>query len=105
VNPESLATYPHRIGPNRSNPYFLPGAYDKLLQGLEVFNSANCSRGGYPDLQPPSANFSADLRNRIIQFFYQGTMSGLAPGCKKQAPFTFSGKTTDYPQVREDPKP
>lgn len=104
VNPESLANYPRRIGPNRSNPYFLPGAYDKLLQGLEVFNTANCGRGGYPDLAPPSENFSADLRNRIIQFFYQNT-DGLSPPCKQQGKLTFGGRTTGYPQVREDPKP
>jgi phospholipid/cholesterol/gamma-HCH transport system substrate-binding protein len=104
VNPEALANYPRRIGPNRSNPYFLPGAYDKLLQGLDVFNTASCGRGGYPDLAPPSGNFTADLRSRIIQFFYQGT-DGLSPPCKQQGKFTFGGKTTGFPQVREDPKP
>ena len=104
VNPETLATYPRRIGPNRSNPYFLPGGYNKLGQGLDVFNDANCANGGYPDLAPPSANFSADFRNRIIKFFYQGT-SGLAPPCRKQGKFTFGGRTTDFPQAREDPRP
>jgi virulence factor Mce-like protein len=104
VNPESLGSYPRRIGPNRSNPYLLPGGYDKLAQGLESFETRNCGRGGYPDLAPPSANFSQDLRDRIIKFFYQGT-SGLAPPCKQQGKFTLGGETTQYPHVREDPRP
>jgi phospholipid/cholesterol/gamma-HCH transport system substrate-binding protein len=104
VNPETLAVYPRRLGPNRANPYFAPGAYNKLPGGLEMFDSTNCANGGYPDLAPPSASFSEDLRNRIIEFFYQGT-DGLAPPCKEQAPFTEGGETTQYPHVREDTKP
>jgi phospholipid/cholesterol/gamma-HCH transport system substrate-binding protein len=100
-NPESLAAYPRRIGPNRNNPYFLPGAYDLLAQGLEVFNSNNCAAGGYPDLEPPNANFSQDLRNRILKFIYQSSKS-IAPACKKQGK---SASGTDFPQVREDPRP
>jgi phospholipid/cholesterol/gamma-HCH transport system substrate-binding protein len=104
VNPESLAAYPRRIGPNRNNPYFQPGVYDKLGQGLEAFETRHCGRGGYPELEPPSAKFTEDLRNRILQFFYQGT-DGLAPACKKQGKYTVGGATTDYPQAREDPRP
>src|SRR5919108_447248 len=72
VNPESLALYPRRLGPNRANPYFLPGGYDKLAQGLETFHTANCGRGGYPDLAPAGPNFPQALRDAIFQFFYQG---------------------------------
>jgi virulence factor Mce-like protein len=104
VNPESLATFPRRLGPNRANPYFKPGAYSKLPSGLEVFDDRNCANGGYPDLAPPSASFSEDLRTRILQFFYQNT-DGLAPPCKKQGKFSSGGETTDYPHVREDPRP
>ena len=72
------------MGPNRTNPYFAAGRLRKLLaQGLEVFDSDNCANGGYPDLEPPNANFSEDLRNRIIKFFYQAT-DGIAPACKQQ---------------------
>jgi phospholipid/cholesterol/gamma-HCH transport system substrate-binding protein len=104
VGPETLASYPRRIGPNRANPYFAPGGYDKLRQGLESFSTAHCGAGGYPDLAPPSANFSEDLRNRIIKFFFQNS-DGIAPACKKQGKFTAGGETTDYPHVREDPRP
>jgi phospholipid/cholesterol/gamma-HCH transport system substrate-binding protein len=104
VNPESLANYPHRIGPNRSNPYFRPGAYDKLAHGLEVVNSSNCSNGGYPDLAPPSADFSEDLRNRILKFFYQNS-NGTAPPCTKSGKNPGGNGATDFPKVREDPRP
>jgi ABC-type transporter Mla subunit MlaD len=102
ANPESLASYPHRIGPNRANPYFLPGAYRLLAQGLELFNPTNCSAGGYPVMEPPNANFSEDLRNRIFKYIYQSSQSGIAPPCKK-AGKSYTG--TDFPQVREDPQP
>jgi phospholipid/cholesterol/gamma-HCH transport system substrate-binding protein len=104
VGPETLASYPRRMGPNRTNPYFLPGGYDKLSQGLESFNTSHCGNGGYPDLAPPSATFSEDLRNRILKFFYQNT-DGLAPPCKKQGKNPGGDGATDYPQVREDPRP
>jgi virulence factor Mce-like protein len=102
ANPESLASYPRRIGPNRANPYFLPGAYKLLAQGLELFNPTNCSAGGYPVMEPPNANFSEDLRNRIFKYIYQSSQSGIAPPCKK-AGKSYTG--TDFPQVREDPTP
>ncbi len=104
VNPETLASYPRRIGPNRANAYFAPGAYRKLPSGLEMFDSRNCANGGYPDLAPASPTFSEDLRNRIIEFFYQGT-DGQASPCKQQAPITSGGETTQYPHVREDARP
>jgi phospholipid/cholesterol/gamma-HCH transport system substrate-binding protein len=104
VNPETLASYPRRIGPNRTNPYFLPGGYDNLAQGLESFTTRHCGAGGYPDLQQPSASFSADLRSRIIQFFYQNT-DGLSPPCRKQGRNPGGNGATDFPQVREDPRP
>jgi phospholipid/cholesterol/gamma-HCH transport system substrate-binding protein len=104
ANPESLSTYPRRIGPNRANPYFLPGAYNLLSQGLEVFNTTNCGRGGYPDLGPAGPGFSEDLRNRIIKFIYQNS-DGIAPPCKKQGKFNSGGQVTDFPRVREDPRP
>jgi phospholipid/cholesterol/gamma-HCH transport system substrate-binding protein len=104
VNPEALAAYPRRIAPSRSNPYFQPGAYEKLPQGLETFEARHCGRGGYPELEPPSATFPEDLRNRILEFIYQGS-DGLAPPCKKQGKYTVGGQTTDYPRVREDPRP
>jgi phospholipid/cholesterol/gamma-HCH transport system substrate-binding protein len=101
VNPETLATYPRRIGPNRANAYTAPGASDQIGGGLAVFDDRNCANGGYPDLAPASPTFPEDLRARIIQFFYQGS-DGLAPPCRKQAPYTTGGETSQYPHVRAD---
>jgi len=105
ANPESFAPYPRRIGPNRGNAYFQPGAYDLLRLGLNVFSDANCSRGGYPNLPAPDANFSADLRDRIFKYYWKGTFDGVTPACRQQGKTPFGGETTDFPHVREDPRP
>src|SRR4029453_18110336 len=85
ANPESLASYPHRIGPNRAHPYFPPGAHKMRARGRDIFNPTNCSAGGSPVMEPPNANFSEDLRNRIFKFIYQSSQSGTPPACKKGA--------------------
>src|SRR2546427_2381293 len=98
VNPEALAVYPQRQGWTRNNPYLAPGAYNKLLQGLDVFNPNLCGTTAYPNLAPAGPNLSDDLRNRIILFFMNRGQT-TAPPCHKQAPFTFNGQTSDYPHV------
>jgi phospholipid/cholesterol/gamma-HCH transport system substrate-binding protein len=106
VNPEALATYPQRLGSSRSNPYPLPGGYDKLKSGtgLDVFNSNLCGSTGFPSVAPAGPNLSEDLRSRIIAFFLNGGVT-TAPPCHQQAPFTFGGETSQYPHVRTDPRP
>jgi phospholipid/cholesterol/gamma-HCH transport system substrate-binding protein len=104
VNPESLAIYPQRLGSSRHNPYFAPGAYDKLKGGLEDFNTNLCGSGGFPSLAPAGPNMSETLRNNILAYFLNRGVT-TAPPCKQQAPFTFSGETSQYPHVRTDPKP
>ena len=102
VNPETLAVYPRRIGPNRANPYIAPGGYDKLRSGLEMFDDRNCANGGYPDARrrPRSPRTCATASS---------SSSTRAPTASrrpaKQAPFTTGGETTQYPHVREDAKP
>ena len=44
LNLENLAVYPRRPGTNRTNPYMLPGGYDKLAQGLDSFETRHCGR-------------------------------------------------------------
>ena len=53
-------------------------------------------------MEPPNANFSEDLRNRIFKFIYQSSLDGIAPACKKAGK---SASGTDFSQVREDPVP
>src|SRR5207237_206832 len=43
LSPESLATYPSRIGTDRGNAYPLPGTYHSLAGGLPVFNASTCA--------------------------------------------------------------
>jgi ABC-type transporter Mla subunit MlaD len=52
VNPESLAIYPRRLGTDRPNPYAKPGAFDRLAQGLESYETRQCS-SGVPTLLAP----------------------------------------------------
>jgi virulence factor Mce-like protein len=104
VNPESLAVYPQRLGSSRHNPYYLPGGLDKLRGGLEDFNTNLCGSSGFPNLAPPSPTFSETLRNNVLAYFLNRGVT-TAPPCKQQAPFTFSGETTQYPHVRTDPRP
>ena len=104
VNPEALATYPQRQGWHRGNPYYKPGTYDQLRQGLPVFDPDLCGTNGFPSLGPATASMPEELRNRII-LYVLNSGNTVAPPCRKQSPFTVGGRTTDYPQVREDPKP
>ena len=104
VNPESLAVYPQRLGSSRHNPYFQPGGYNNLKSGLEDFNTNLCGQGGFPTLGPADANMSETLRSNILAFFLNNGVT-TAPPCKQQAPFTFSGETSQFPHVRTDPRP
>jgi virulence factor Mce-like protein len=104
VNPEALATYPQRQGWHRGNPYYKANNYDKLRQGLDVFDPRLCGPPGFPSLGPPTPSMPEELRNRIL-LYVLNSGNTVAPPCRKQSPFTQGGATTDYPQVREDPKP
>ena len=104
VNPEALATYPQRQGWHRGNPYFKSGTYDQIKGGLPVFDPDLCFTNGFPSLGPSTASMPEELRNRII-LYVLNSGNTVAPPCRKQSPFTFGGRTTDYPQVTETPKP
>ena len=98
LNPENLAQYPFRIGTNRPNPYHQPGLYNMLSSGLSVYEDRHC-RNGVPALGEPLAEVLPEaLRESILKFaFSNGVVA--APACKKQAPFTVAGRTTQFPQV------
>jgi phospholipid/cholesterol/gamma-HCH transport system substrate-binding protein len=104
VNPEALSTYPQRQGWHRGNPYYAPGNYDQLKGGLPVFDPDLCFTNGFPTLGPSTASMPEELRNRII-LYVLNSGNTVAPPCRKQAPFNVGGRTTDYPQVTEAPKP
>jgi virulence factor Mce-like protein len=43
INAENLAIYAHRLPTNRPNPYALPGAFEKLAEGLFSFETRQCN--------------------------------------------------------------
>jgi phospholipid/cholesterol/gamma-HCH transport system substrate-binding protein len=104
LSPESLAVYPQRIGTDRSNPYFKPGAFRALGNGgLQVFSNSNCSNPVPSVSGPANATISQSLIEEIIQFKVANAPetpnSVAAPGCNQQSPFTFNGQTSQFPHV------
>jgi virulence factor Mce-like protein len=111
--PQALAIYPQRIGTDRSNPYFKTGAFRGLANGLQVFSAGSCANSAPSVSGPPNATISQSLieqlnspQNLGPQFQYNkvanvpGTANAIpAPGCTQQGPFTFNGKTSQFPHV------
>ena len=104
LSPESLAIYPQRIGTNRSNPYFKPGAFSALGNGgLQVFSSSACSNPVPSVSGPGNETISENLIEQIVQFHVAnapGSQNSVpAPACNQQSPFTFNGQTSQFPHV------
>ena len=104
---DSLATYPNRLRSNRTNPYVKPGGYENLPQGLESFETRQCSTGinailrDYEELTPEEqGNFNVStastaeegqiLYQRLKLFAFKderNTNSLPVPRCVAQEPF------------------
>jgi virulence factor Mce-like protein len=52
LTPDSLGYYPNKSVRTRSNAYPVPGWYDRLAQGLQVFDSGACGTIPVPVLDP-----------------------------------------------------
>ena len=103
-NPEGLALYPSRVGVNRPNPYFQPGAFNGLGSAqLPVFSGSTCANSGPSVSGPPNETISQSLIEQIIQFKVAnapGTANSIAAApCNQQGPFTFNGNTSQFPHV------
>ncbi len=103
LTPESLATYPARIGTNRDNPYQHTGAYSSLVSGLPVFNSSSCADSA-PAVTGPANSTVSEKTITLIQKFKIANEPEkpnvvAAPPCNQQAPFTFNGETSQFPHV------
>jgi len=104
VNPENLAVYPRRLGTNRPNPYPLPGHFNKLKEGLPVFEDRHCKNGLAPALGGTTDDLlgllPTALRDNIVKYVFGGEVAAqIAPPCVKQGQHTVGGRTTDFPQV------
>ena len=119
-SPEMLAAYPQRLRSNRANPYIQPQGYNRIKQGLQVFNDDDCLSGINAILDPNAAsnpNFNAhtdgdvtqaqDLLDRMKEFVFVGQNDSNnvpQPPCNQQAPQASIGgssqQTTQYQHVR-----
>jgi phospholipid/cholesterol/gamma-HCH transport system substrate-binding protein len=105
-NPQSLAVYPQRVGTDRSNPYFQPGAFRALGSGgLQVFSSSSCANSAPSVSGPSNGAISQSLIELIEQFKIanpnkpESSNVVAAPPCNQQGPFTFNGHTSQFPLV------
>ncbi len=122
LNPETVSTYPKRLGINRNSAYSPPLWAKGLAGGLPSFDTRQCTTGITANLNPNTPNEASfnertggdikkatNLFERIKKFAFAGQSgSGTvpAPGCFQQAPFTpiyGSGPATTYQHTLEQP--
>jgi phospholipid/cholesterol/gamma-HCH transport system substrate-binding protein len=120
--PEAISTYPQRLQISRTNPYFKPGAFLDLRQGLQSFETRQCASGLTAFLDPTSPTDPAfnertggDVEeaqaffDRLQQFAFDGQLSTTSitpPGCTPQPPSTSIGvspERSQYLHVRQEP--
>ena len=103
LSPESLATYPNRIGTDRSNAYPLPGTYSSLSSGLPVFNASTCANSAPSVSGPANETISEELIQQIIRFKVANepeTANKVAtPPCNQQGPSSFNGQSSQFPHA------
>ena len=103
LGPESLAIYPQRIGTDRGNPYFKPGAFRALNGGLQVFSNSSCADSAPSVSGPPNETISQEFIEQLQKFGVANKPESPnaipAPACNQQSPFTFNGQTSQFPHV------
>jgi phospholipid/cholesterol/gamma-HCH transport system substrate-binding protein len=104
LGPESLTVYRKRIGTNRANPYFQPGAFRALANGgLKVFEGGSCADSAPSVSGPANETIPQSLIEQLIQFGIANkpeTPNAVpAPRCNQQGAFTFNGQSGQYPHV------
>jgi ABC-type transporter Mla subunit MlaD len=104
LSPESLAIFPQRVGSDRANPYFKPGAFRALANGgLQVFSNGSCSNPVPSVSGPPAGTISQSLIEQVLQFKIANAPETpnvvSAPACNQQGPFTFNGQSSQFPHV------
>lgn len=128
--PDALAYYPNKSVKTRSNAYPVPGWYDRLAQGLQVFDSGACGTIPVPPLDPDDTLYGTspiNLQNilpAINQIIYGGAYTANPPGgptavaanlaqspanaanlpapnCEQQPSMSFQGSSKQYPHVNQ----
>ncbi len=105
LSPESLATYPARIGTDRSNAYPLQGTYNSLASGLPVFSAANCANSA-PSIEKNGAESEVVSKTLIEEILGVGLANEpgtpnkvAAPACKQQGLSSFNGQSSQFPHA------
>jgi phospholipid/cholesterol/gamma-HCH transport system substrate-binding protein len=105
INPESLAVYNSRIGTNRANPYFQPGAFNQLDNGgLQVFSTAACADSAPSVSGPANSAVPQSVIEQLIADHVANAPGSTAnavgaPACTQQSPFKWEGAASQYPHV------
>lgn len=110
---ENLAFFPNRLPNNRNNAYTLPGAYDRLSQGIEQYETRHCQAGSTGGLVPLIANsveatpLLGPLLSELPEIFptdgletlQEAIGAGTNVPCRQQGQFDVNGKKSQFPQV------
>jgi virulence factor Mce-like protein len=104
ITPQGLAVYPSRIGTDRSNPYFKPGAFSALGSGLQSFSTSSCANSAPSVGGTPNATVTQGIIEQLIELHIanapeSGANAVPAPPCLQQSPFTFNGQSSQFPHV------
>jgi len=104
LSPQGLAVYSQRIGTDRANPYFKPGAFSALGSGLQVFSSGSCASSAPSVSGPPNATVSQSIIEQLVELHIanapeSATNSVPAPPCLQQSPFAFNGQSSQFAHV------
>lgn len=132
LTPDNLAYNPQKSTKTRSNAYPTPGWYDRIAQGLQVFDSGACGTIPVPTLNPDVTSYPTYLKDIIPQINLivyagestpqpagaTGVTDGVAsanvtqsvgnaanlpaPNCDQQQSLTFQGSSLQFPHVQPD---
>jgi phospholipid/cholesterol/gamma-HCH transport system substrate-binding protein len=101
--PQGLAVYSQRVGTDRANPYFKPGAFNSLAGGLQSFSTSACANSAPAVTGPPNATVTQGVIEQLIELHIanapETANSVPAPPCLQQSPFTFNGQSSQFPHV------
>jgi phospholipid/cholesterol/gamma-HCH transport system substrate-binding protein len=108
LQPDSLATFSHRLTTNRASAYSQPLFAGGLVNGLPSFETRQCSSGITASLNPNTPNVPAfnertegsvkkatEFFERLKKYAFAGQTNSAtipAPGCTQQSPFNPIGK-------------
>ena len=103
LDPQGLAVYSQRIGTDRANPYFKPGAFSSLVGGLQSFSTSSCASSAPSVSGPPNSTVTQSIIEQLIELHVanapESPNSVPAPPCLQQSPFTFNGQSGQFPHV------